>query len=194
MRLGILGGSFDPIHYGHLVAAEETRAALKLDRVLFVPTAASPFKMGRVRSPPEDRFRMAEMAVASNPRFAVSRIEIDRPPPSYTVETLRLLSASCEADLYFIVGEDAARDIALWKEPQEIVRLARLAVVTRPGLEINIEEIAPWLPLERVHSVHIPQLEISSTDLRLRIATGRSIKYQLPECVEAYIAERGLYR
>jgi len=193
-----MGGSFDPIHYGHLLAAEEVRAVLHLEEVLFIPAAISPFKMGRASTDTEHRFRMVELAIATNPFFRASRIEIDRPPPSYTVDTLRLLRANHrpEDELYFIIGQDAVRDIPLWKEPEEIVRLAHLAVVTRPGTDFRAEQIVSWLPQSspRIEIVPIPLLDISSTDIRARVASGRPIKYLTPEAVERYILEHGLYR
>jgi nicotinate-nucleotide adenylyltransferase len=197
-RLGILGGTFDPIHHGHLVAAEEASYQLALDRVLFVPAGAPPHKPARPISPASHRLRMVELAIAGKPHFAVSRVDIDRPAPSYTVDTLKLLRAEWgrETRFFFIEGNDSLSDMVNWYQPQRLIELCELAVVRRPGSEIDLPALEKRLPglTERVHWVQIPLLEISSTDLRARIRAGRSISYLVPREVEAYIQEHGLYR
>jgi nicotinate-nucleotide adenylyltransferase len=197
-RLGILGGTFDPIHHGHLVAAEEASYQLALDRVLFVPAGAPPHKPARPISPASHRLRIVELAIAGKPHFAVSRVDIDRPAPSYTVDTLKLLRAEWgpEPRFFFIEGNDSLSDMVNWYQPQRLIELCELAVVRRPGSEIDLPALEKRLPglTERVHWVQIPLLEISSTDLRARIRAGRSISYLVPREVEAYIQEHGLYR
>jgi nicotinate-nucleotide adenylyltransferase len=197
-RLGILGGTFDPIHHGHLVAADEASYQLALDKVLFVPAGAPPHKPARPISPARHRLRMVELAIAGKPHFAVSRVDVDRPAPSYTVETLDLLRAEWGAGprFFFIEGVDSLSDIATWYQPQRLIELCELAVVRRPGAEIDLPELERQLPglTARVHWVRMPLLEISSSDLRARVLAGRSISYLVPREVEAYITQHRLYR
>ena len=198
-RVGVLGGTFDPIHYGHLAAAEECRVALDLDVVLFMPASQPPHKRGLEISPADDRARMVELAIGSNPGFALSRIDLDRAGPSYTVGALEQLRRELgpEAQIWFVMGADSLADILTWREPARLIQLARLAVVNRPGApDPAPERLEARLPGagERIDVVEIPDLAISATDLRARVAAGRPIKYQLPEAVEQYVQERGLYR
>jgi nicotinate-nucleotide adenylyltransferase len=197
-RLGILGGTFDPIHHGHLVAAEEASYQLALDKVLFVPAGAPPHKPARPISPSHHRLRMVDLAIAGKPYFAVSRVDVDRPAPSYTVDTLKLLRAEWGAGprFFFIEGDDSLTDMVEWYQPQRLIELCELAVVRRPGSEIDLPALERQLPgiSERVHWVKMPLLEISSTDLRARVRAGRSISYLVPREVEDYIQEQGLYR
>jgi nicotinate-nucleotide adenylyltransferase len=197
VRLGILGGTFDPIHYAHLVVAEECRYRLDLDHVLLVPSAQPPHKQGRRVAPAADRLRMVELAVANNPRLRVSRLEVDREGPSYSVDTVRALRQEHgpEAELFFIIGVDALSEMITWREPRALLRLCKLAVVSRPTYNLDLTPLLPRLPelAERVVRVPVPALDISSTDLRRRVARGEPIKYQLPEAVELYIREHGLY-
>lgn len=196
-RLGIFGGTFDPIHHGHLVAAEEARCQLDLDKVLFVPARVPPHKPAQPISPASHRLRMIELAVASNPYFAVSRIDIDRPSPSYTVHTLESLRAEWGAGprFFFIEGPDSLSDIVCWYQPQRLIELCELAVVARPGFEIDLDGLERQLPglSDHLHWVDMPLLEISSTDLRARVRAGRSISYFVPSEVETYIRQHGLY-
>ena len=187
-RIGILGGTFDPIHYGHLRLAETVREAYALDRILFVPNYVSPFKTNAELSAPQARLAMAELATASNPAFCVSRIESDRPGPSYTIDTVRAIRETYPTlqALYFIVGADAARDLKLWREAEKLLRLCRFVAVTRPGTASD------GLP-EGVECLPAPGLEISGSDIRRRIREGRSIKYLVPESVEDYILSQKLY-
>lgn len=196
LRIGVFGGTFDPIHLGHLVAAEETRARLRLDQVLFVPARVPPQKVGNDISPAHHRVAMIRLAIASNPSFALSEVDIERPGTSYTVDTLRLLRDKWPlAELYFIMGMDSLVDLLDWKDPHRIVQLARLAVVGRPGFDTPMSELERELPgiRERVEFVDAPHLEISSSDLRWRVRAGLPIRYQVPEPVETYIRENNLY-
>jgi len=197
MRIGVLGGTFDPIHIGHLVAAEEVRVQLGLDRVIFVPAGLPPHKLSNKLSPVEHRLAMVELAIASNPYFTVSRVDIDRFGPCYTVDTIQLLRDELgpDVELYFIMGSDSLADILTWHKPERLIRLCRLAVVERPGYRVDMEELEHLLPgiTSRVHFVNSPQLDISSTDIQRRVREGLPIKYQVPEAVEKYIYEHGLY-
>jgi nicotinate-nucleotide adenylyltransferase len=197
-RLGVLGGTFDPIHHGHLLAAEEARQQLGLERVLFVPAGSPPHKPSRPISPVHHRLRMLELAIADKPFFAISRVDVDRRGPNYTVGTLALLRAEwgSESTLFFIEGTDSLADILTWHQPQRLIELCELAVVRRAGAEIDLERLEEHLPglTERVHWVQMPRLEISSSDLRARVEEGRSISYLVPPAVETYILEHGLYR
>lgn len=197
-RLGILGGSFDPVHHGHLVAAEEAHHQLGLDRVLFVPAGSPPHKPGHPISPAHHRLRMIELAIAGKPHLATSRVDLDRPGLCYTLDTLRLLRSEWGPDptLYFIEGGDSLADILTWHQPEQILDLCELAVVRRPGVKIDLPRLEHRLPglTDRIHWVLMPWLEISSSDLRMRVQEGRSISYLMPAAVEAYIREQGLYR
>jgi nicotinate-nucleotide adenylyltransferase len=197
-RLGILGGTFDPIHHGHLLAAEEAFHQLSLDRVLFVPAGLPPHKPARPISSADHRLRMVELAITGKPHFALSRVDVDRPGLSYTVDTLELLRATWGPDprFFFIEGNDSLSDIACWYRPQRLIELCELAVVARPGSQIDLPELERRLPgiSRRIHWVKIPLLEISSSDLRARVRAGRSISYLVPREVEAYIQEHRLYR
>lgn len=193
-RTGILGGTFDPIHYGHLAIAEEARVALRLDRVLFVPAARQPLKVAGHVATAAQRLEMARLACAPNEAFEVLAVEVDRPGPSYTVDTLAELSGAGE--LHFILGADALPDLPRWRAVERIVELARIVAVGRPGFLPDLAALARDLPQlrERLIILEGPRLEISSTELRRRIAEGRPIRYQTPDAVVAYIAANGLYR
>jgi nicotinate-nucleotide adenylyltransferase len=195
-RIGILGGTFDPIHYGHLAIAEEARVALGFSEVLLVPAARQPLKGGEHIATPSQRFEMARLACASNPAFTVSSIEIERTGPSYTVDTLRALRDAGMGDLFFILGADAAADLYRWHAAHEIMGLARIVAVGRPGTPLDIAALDDNLPglSTRLIFLEGPGLEISSTDLRARLAAGRPIRYQTPDAVVEYIASQGLYR
>jgi nicotinate-nucleotide adenylyltransferase len=195
-RIGILGGTFDPIHYGHLAIAEEARLALQLDRVLFVPAAQQPLKRGAHIATPEQRFAMVQLACAPNPTFEVSRIELDRPGPSFTLMTLEALQAARIGELHFILGEDALADLTRWRGAAQVVELARIIAISRPGSVPDLTRIIQALPAlsERLTVLPGPALDISSTALRRRVAAGQPIRYQTPDAVVAYIDEQGLYR
>ena len=197
MRVGVLGGTFDPIHLGHLVAAEEVRAQLRLDRVVFVPAGLPPHKLTEHVSSVAHRLAMVKLAIASNPYFTVSRVDIDRFGPCYTVDTIELLRDEWGGDveLYFILGSDSLADIPTWHQPGRLIRLCRLAVMERPGYRVDVEELERLLPgiTSRIRFINSPQLDISSTDIQRRVRQGLPIKYQVPEAVEDYIYKHELY-
>jgi nicotinate-nucleotide adenylyltransferase len=190
-RLGVMGGTFDPIHHGHLVAASEVQAWFNLDEVVFVPTGQPWQKEERDVSAAEDRYLMTVIATASNPRFSVSRVDIDRPGPTYTKDTLRDLKAERgdDWDLYFITGADALAQILTWRDADELFELAHFVGCTRPGHELsNI-----GLPEGKVSLVEVPALAISSSDCRDRVNQGEPIWYLVPDGIVQYIAKRQLY-
>jgi nicotinate-nucleotide adenylyltransferase len=189
-RIGIMGGTFDPIHHGHLVAASEVAGRFDLDEVVFVPTG-EPWQKGAV-SPAEDRYLMTVIATASNPRFHVSRADIDRDGPTYTIDTLRDLNAiyGPSATLFFITGADALAKILSWKDALEMLSLAHFVGVTRPGFELSDAH----LPADTVTLVEVPAMAISSSDCRARVAAGKPVWYLVPDGVVQYIAKRRLYR
>lgn len=195
-RIGVMGGTFNPIHSGHLVAADEALVAFDLDEVVFVPAGRPWQKEGIDVAPAEDRYLMTVIATSSHPRFRVSRIEIDRDGPTYTVETLGLLKETLgDVDLSFITGADAVLEILSWKDPEEVLRRARFIACTRPGYDLD--RLAKQMPEgleERVDVMEIPALAISSTDIRRRVAERRPIRYLVPEGVATYIEKNGLYR
>jgi nicotinate-nucleotide adenylyltransferase len=190
MRLGVMGGTFDPIHHGHLVAASEVAHRFHLDRVVFVPTGVPWQKDQASVTPAEHRYLMTVIATASNPRFSVSRVDVDRPGPTYTVDTLRDLSALYpDAELFFITGADALQAIASWKDLHALTALAHLVGVSRPGHHLA----NGTLRADQVSLVEIPALAISSTDCRERVARGEPIWYLVPDGVVQYIAKHTLY-
>ena len=187
-----MGGTFDPVHHGHLVAASEVADRFGLDEVVFVPTGRPWQKADREVSSPEDRYLMTVIATASNPRFSVSRIEVDRQGPTYTVDTLRELRQSRPdvEELLFITGADALEAILGWHGSAELFELAHFVGVTRPGHEL----VDPGLPTGKVSLIQVPAMAISSTDCRARVATGKPLWYLVPDGVVQYIAKRRLYR
>lgn len=197
-RLGIMGGTFDPIHYGHLVTAEQAREALALDLVLFMPAGVPAFKQDKNVSSAEDRYAMTVLATAANPAFYASRFEIDRPGVTYTVDTLRMLRKFYPSNvhLYFITGADAVLDILSWHNAVEIAELATLIAATRPGYDIHQAQmrIAQSGIKFDVRYIEIPALAISSTNIRDRVFAGKSIRYLTSESVLGFIKKNGLYR
>ncbi|GAB3159455.1 nicotinate-nucleotide adenylyltransferase [Micromonospora sonneratiae] len=191
-RVGIMGGTFDPIHQGHLVAASEVADRFELDEVVFVPTGQPWQKADEPVSSAEDRYLMTVIATASNPRFQVSRADIDRGGPTYTVDTLRDLRAlyGPKVELFFITGADALEKILSWKDLDQMFELAHFIGVTRPGFELSDAH----LPADTVSLVQVPAMAISSTDCRRRVAAGEPVWYLVPDGVVQYIAKRGLYR
>jgi nicotinate-nucleotide adenylyltransferase len=185
VRLGVFGGTFDPVHVGHLAIAHAALESVPLDRVLFVIARRSPLKERGPVASEEDRLRMLELAIAGEPRFAVSRVELDRNGPSYTVDTLELLAGA--DDLFLILGSDAIADLPRWKDPDRIARLATLVVADRPGAPERTGD-APVVQFDA------PRLDISSRELRARAARGRSLRYLVPDHVWKHIEARGLYR
>ena len=190
-----MGGTFDPIHHGHLVAASEVASRFDLDEVVFVPTGQPWQKADRSVSAGEDRYLMTVIATASNPRFTVSRVDIDRPGMTYTVDTLRDIRAERgdDVDLYFITGADALTQILTWRDAERLFELAHFVGCTRPGVELASPVIAQ-LPQDRVTLMEIPALAISSTDCRLRVSEREPIWYLVPDGIVQYIAKRGLYQ
>ena len=194
-RLGVMGGTFDPIHFGHLVTAEEALVQFALDEVAFVPTGRPWMKEEGEVSPAEDRYLMTVIATASNPRFRVSRIEVEREGPTYTVDTLHALGAeNPDAELYFITGADAMLEILEWKDTEEVLRLAHFIAATRPGYDLTLFESRAETRHPNVSVMSIPALAISSTDVRERVREGRPIRYLVPEGVKSYIEKAELYR
>jgi nicotinate-nucleotide adenylyltransferase len=190
-RIGVMGGTFDPVHHGHLVAASEVAHIFALDEVIFVPTGEPYQKAARQVSPAEDRYLMTVIATASNPRFRVSRVDIDRGGPTYTIDTLRDLGAEAgpRDDLFFITGADALAEILTWHDADELFGLAHFIGCTRPGHRLSVA----GLPDGKVSLVEIPALAISSTECRARVEAGEPVWYLVPDGVVQYIAKRGLY-
>ncbi|WP_267894625.1 nicotinate-nucleotide adenylyltransferase [Janibacter massiliensis] len=190
-RIGVMGGTFDPIHHGHLVAASEAAARFDLNEVVFVPTGRPYQKDAQRVSPAEHRYLMTVVATASNPRFTVSRVDIDRGGPTYTIDTLRdLHTKRPEAELFFITGADALAKILSWKDADEMFELAHFIGVTRPGHVLSDK----GLPDDRVTLQEVPAMAISSTDCRARVAADEPVWYLVPDGVVQYIAKHGLYR
>lgn len=200
MRLGIFGGTFDPVHVGHLILAEECREQARLDRVLFVPAARPPHKLERALTPFHHRAEMLELAIAGNPAFRVDRMEEERAGPSFTAHTLQLLrEREPRAELFLILGSDSLTDLPRWYEPAAILEMATLLIVARRGhtpldaAAIRTElQLSPSFPI-RLEVVPMAFLEISSSDLRDRLAAARTIRYQVPRAVEIYLKEKSLY-
>jgi nicotinate-nucleotide adenylyltransferase len=203
-RLGVLGGTFDPVHVAHLAIADEAREVLGLERVLFVPAGRPWQKADRVVTDPRDRLAMVELAVAGNPAFAVSRLEVDRDGPTYTIDTLEALTAAMSgptggpSDLWLILSAEALAGLPTWRAPDRILELARLAVVPRGGASTVADRawLAERYPGREDRAVFLdgPCLRLSATGLRARVAAGRSIRYLVPDAVAAYIGDHALYR
>jgi len=188
-RIGVMGGTFDPIHHGHLVAASEVAQSFDLDEVIFVPTG-EPWQKAEVTDS-EHRYLMTVVATASNPRFTVSRVDIDRPGPTYTIDTLRDLRAQRpDAELFFISGADAVAQILSWRDHHELWELAHFVAVSRPGHVLSTD----GLPAHGVSRLEVPALSISSTDCRDRVGRGHPVWYLVPDGVVQYIAKHHLYR
>lgn len=189
-RLGVMGGTFDPIHHGHLVAASEVQSVFDLDEVIFVPTGRPWQKEGSQISDPEHRYLMTVVATAANPRFTVSRVDIERPGQTYTIDTLRDLKQQFpNDDLFFITGADALTNILTWKNHEEIFELAHFVGVTRPGHQLQSD----GLPADKVTLIEVPAMAISSTDCRTRVASGIPVWYLVPDGVVQYINKYALY-
>lgn len=193
-KIGIMGGTFDPIHHGHLVAGSEVADRFNLDMVIFVPTGQPWQKADKVVSPAEDRYLMTVIATASNPRFHVSRVDIERGGDTYTVDTLADIREEYpESDLFFITGADALAQIVTWRDWEKMFDLAHFVGVTRPGYELD-DDIIPEVHKDRVSLVDIPAMAISSTDCRERAREGHPVWYLVPDGVVQYIAKRQMYR
>ena len=192
-RVGIMGGTFDPIHNGHLVAASEVAWVYDLDEVIFVPTGRPAFKLNKTVTNAEDRYLMTVIATASNPKFTVSRVDIERPGITYTVDTLRdIKRMRPDSDLFFITGADAVAEIMRWKDANRMWDLAKFVAVSRPGYSSSLHDLQ--VPAQRVDTLEIPALSISSTDVRRRSARGMPVWYLVPDGVVQYINKHGLYR
>ena len=191
-KIAIMGGTFDPIHLGHLMIAETVRSDAGMDRILFIPSGNPPHKQDHEITSPEDRFEMTRLAIADHPFFDVSRIEIDRPGTTYTYDTMRALNAENDGfcDYYFILGADAFDYVPHWKEAEKVIQEVQFLVVARPGYTVAPPANMPQI---RYQTVEMPQIDISSTDIRNRAKEGRSIRYLVPEPVRAYIEERKIY-
>ncbi len=199
IRLGIYGGSFDPIHLGHLLLAETCREACELDRVLFLPCGKSPHKPHGAIATGNQRAEMLEFAVAGDPRFGVCRIELERSGPSYTIETLRQLRVEQpDSELFFLMGADSLADLPLWREPQAILELATIVAVNRghrpPPDWASLESRLEPSVRDRVRLVTMPAIDLSATEIRERARTGRSLRFRVPRAVEEYIRQNELYR
>lgn len=192
LRIGIMGGTFDPIHIGHLVAASEVSWQFDLDEVIFVPTGRPVFKLHQHVTSAEDRYLMTVIATSSNPRFTVSRVDIDRPGITYTIDTLRDMHRMYpDADLFFITGADAIAEIFEWKDADKMWDLAHFVAVTRPGYSSDLSALR--IPKGAVDLLEIPALAISSTDVRRRASRGEPVRYLVPDGVVEYITKHGLY-
>lgn len=199
MKIGVFGGTFDPIHLGHLIVAEEARVLLELDEVLFIPAGRPWLKAARNVSDPHYRMAMVELAVASNPYFRALDMEVTRSGATYTVDTLEELHAklSDDAELYVILGLDSLREIGRWHKPERLFDLAVLVGVSRPGNgDFDVNDLGSLHPdaSSKVRVLHGPQIDISGTDIRQRVAEGKSIKYHVPVAVEDFIYKHGLYK
>lgn len=196
-RIGLLGGTFDPIHWGHLIMAEEARQQACLDRVLFLPAGEPPHKVGQTITPIGHRLRMVQLAIASHPAFALSRLDVDRPGPHYSVDMVRLFLERSPAgtEAFFLVGADSLGDMPTWRDPAGLLDLCWVLAMSRPGHEPDLDRLAQVLPAvrERVQVLPMPLIGISGTDIRRRVQEGRSIRYLVPEEVRQYILAHGLY-
>ncbi|BBB89736.1 MAG TPA: nicotinate-nucleotide adenylyltransferase [Methylomusa anaerophila] len=198
IKIGIMGGTFDPIHIGHLVTAEAVRMEYDLSKVLFIPAGNPPHKQGSRVTPAVHRYTMTVMATYSNPYYYVSAIELERSGPSYTIDTIRELinRYGVQAEFYFITGADAIRDLSTWKDIDQLLDLCYFVAATRPGSISYIDQVIKQFGVkgrQRIQRLATPELEISSTDIRERVKRGLSIKYIVPESVECYILKEGLY-
>ncbi|MSQ15428.1 MAG: nicotinate-nucleotide adenylyltransferase [Dehalococcoidia bacterium] len=196
--IGVMGGTFDPVHNAHLMAAEEARIKLRLDKVLFVPAHTQWRKAGGSYASVAERLEMVKLAVTSNPYFSVSTVDLVRGGPSYSIDTIGDIRTEYgpQADLFFIVGMDALKDLPYWREPAKLAQQCKIVVVDRPGYTIDWSGFDAVIdePKERIKLVHCPTMDISSTEIRRRVASGESIRYWVPEAVQAYIEEHDLYK
>lgn len=196
-RTGLMGGTFDPVHHGHLLIAEEARQAFGLERVVFIPAGQPPHKRGEPISPAEHRYVMLNLGIAANPAFHASRMEIEREGPSYSVETIRsfLDAGARPEDLFFITGADSILEILTWHRHEEAIRLCTFVAVARPGYDLGkMDQQLPASYRERIRVLQAPHVDISSTAIRERVRGGASIRYLVPGLVDAYIRKHGLYR
>ena len=198
-RIGILGGTFDPIHHGHLVVGENCFDRLGLNHLLFVPAGDPPHKRGRAISPADARVAMIERAIADNPHFRLSRVDVDRPGTSYSVDMVRTLHLEFgpATDFLFIIGTDSLLDLSSWRDPASLLELCQVVAVNRPGYApVDLAQLDRIVPnaRERIIRLDVPLFDVAASDIRARVAKGRSIRYLVPEAVREYIADNGLYR
>jgi nicotinate-nucleotide adenylyltransferase len=197
-RVGVIGGTFDPIHIGHLVVAEEARTRLELEQMVFVPAGRPPHKLDHDMADAEQRWEMVGLAIADNPQFTASRVDIDRDGPCYSVETIRLLQEAWgpQTRIFFLIGSDSLSELPTWYQPYRLLRQCQVVAVARPGYPVELEEVDRALPgtAALIQVLDAPVLEISSTEIRRRVREGRSIRYLVPAAVEQYIHEHRLYR
>ena len=198
MRLGIMGGTFDPIHIGHLLTAECVLESLNLDSVIFIPANIPPHKRDKAINPPYHRLRMTLAATSNNPKFQVSNIELNRQGPSYTIDTIsELKKIYIGSTFYFITGADAINDLATWHEAKSLLKSCHFVAATRAGVNLEreaLENTFGELAKTNIHEVTTKRIEISSTEIRERVAAGKNISYMVPSAVAKYIAEEGLYK
>jgi nicotinate-nucleotide adenylyltransferase len=196
-RIGVIGGTFDPIHYGHLAAAEEARVRVNLEKVLFVVALLPPHKLDEDVTPVEHRLAMVRLGIASNPHFEISLVDVDRPGPSFTVDTISMLQEQWgpDTELFFVMGLDSLVEVPTWRQPERLIRLCHLVAVSRPRFEVDMRQLEASVPgiSSRVEIIDMPEVDISSSDLQRRVKEGLPIKYQVPEEVERYIIEHRLY-
>ena len=195
-RIGVLGGTFDPVHNGHLHVANALREALDLERILWVPAGQPPHKTGQIVSSDRDRLAMLDLALSGSAADQINTIDIERSGPSYTADTLEILTAClAPARLFFLMGEDSLRDLPTWHDPERLLRAAELAVAARPGVDADLASIARQIPSvqSRVHLVPTKEIAISSSEIRRRVGEHQSIHGLVPPPVEAYIRDHGLY-
>lgn len=196
-RIGVFGGTFDPLHIGHLIIASELRSALHLDHVLFVPAGRPPHKADQEIGDDMHRLAMLSLAIAHSPDFQINTVDLNRRGPSYTADTLALLQEELgPVNLVFLMGEDSLKDLPTWHEPGLIVQRAEMGVARRPGVEVDCTEVYRAVPeaVGRVHLVDVPEIGVSSREIRRRVANGLPIRFLIPHAVEQYIAHFGLYR
>jgi len=197
-RIGVIGGTFDPIHYGHLAAAEEARVRVNLEKVLFAVAGLPPHKLDEEVTPVEHRLAMVRLGISSNPDFELSRVDVDRSGPSYTVDTISILQEQWGqgTEMFFILGIDSLVEVPTWHQPERLIQLCHLVAVARPGFEVDMRQLEDSVPgiSSRVEIIGMPEVDISSSDLQRRVREGLPIRYQVPEEVERYIREHRLYQ
>ena len=197
-RIGVIGGTFDPIHYGHLAAAEEARVRVNLEKVLFAVAGLPPHKLDEEVTPVEHRLAMVQLGIFSNPDFELSRVDVDRSGPSYTVDTISILQEQWGqgTEMFFILGIDSLVEVPTWHQPERLIQLCHLVAVARPGFEVDMRQLEDSVPgiSSRVEIIGMPEVDISSSDLQRRVREGLPIRYQVPEEVERYIREHRLYQ
>jgi nicotinate-nucleotide adenylyltransferase len=198
MRLGVLGGTFDPIHIGHLILAEGARDALQLERVVLIPAGQPPHKRSARITASEHRLQMVRLAIAANGHFSISRVDLDRRGPSYTVDTMHLLQEAWGPDtrIHFLIGGDSLAELPTWHQPERLIEICQVVAVPRPGYDPDLDALDRELPgaADRVQVLHTPLVDLSATEIRDRVRDRRSIRYLVPEAVEQYIYRHRLYR